>query len=178
MQPDGPSFTVEGHEVSWQNWEFRIGFTPREGLVLHTISYSDGERERPILHRAIVCEMVVPYGDPSRAALTARTPSTSASTASARWPTRLELGCDCLGTIQYFDAHLTDSRGRPVTIKNAVCLHEEDAGMLWKHTDWRTDQTEVRRSRRLVGVVHRHRRQLRVRLLLVLLPGRLTSSAR
>ena len=33
---------------------------------------------------------------------------------------------------------------------NAICLHEEDYGLLWKHIDWRTDYTEVRRSRRLV----------------------------
>ena len=61
----------------------------------------------------------------------------------------LALGCDCLGTIHYFDGHLADGQGRVVTIKNAVCLHEEDFGMLWKHTDWRTGQSEVRRSRRL-----------------------------
>ena len=35
-------------------------------------------------------------------------------------------------------------------LKNAVCLHEEDASLLWKHIDWRTGETEVRRSRRLV----------------------------
>ena len=64
LQPHGPSFRVEGHEVSWQNWKFRIGFTPREGLVLHTISYNDGGQERPVLYRAAISEMVVPYGDP------------------------------------------------------------------------------------------------------------------
>ena len=63
----------------------------------------------------------------------------------------LELGCDCLGLIRYFDAHLCDSRGEPLTIKNAVCMHEEDYGILWKHTDRRLPDTpEVRRSRRLV----------------------------
>jgi primary-amine oxidase len=35
-------------------------------------------------------------------------------------------------------------------VANAICLHEEDAGLLWKHWDFRTGQTEVRRSRRLV----------------------------
>ena len=35
----------------------------------------------------------------------ARTPSTSASTASGRCANSLELGCDCLGQIHYFDAH-------------------------------------------------------------------------
>ena len=62
----------------------------------------------------------------------------------------LTLGCDCLGEIRYFDAHMTDSRGELFSIQNAVCMHEEDHGMLWKHTDWRTDEVEVRRSRRLV----------------------------
>ena len=67
VQPNGPSFKVSGHEISWQKWRFRISFTPREGLVLHTVTYNDEGRERPILHRASVCDMVVPYGDPGEA---------------------------------------------------------------------------------------------------------------
>src|SRR5262245_36850856 len=63
-QPDGPSFAVDGHEIRWQKWRFRIGFNYREGLILHTIGYEDGGRERPILHRAALSDMVVPYGDP------------------------------------------------------------------------------------------------------------------
>jgi primary-amine oxidase len=38
----------------------------------------------------------------------------------------------------------------PVTIERCICLHEEDAGMSWKHFDMRTNRTEVRRARRLV----------------------------
>lgn len=150
QQPEGPSFTVEGHEVRWQKWRFRIGFTPREGLVLHTISYQDGSRERPILHRASVCEMVVPYGDPGEASYR-KNAFDIGEYGIGTMANSLRVGCDCLGTIKYFDAHLSDSRGRPVTIKNAICLHEEDAGLLWKHTDWRTNQSESRRSRRLVA---------------------------
>src|SRR6266699_6140488 len=62
----------------------------------------------------------------------------------------LELGCDCLGEIHYFDAHMVDSRGNVVPMPNTICMHEEDFGLLWKHIDWRTNKTEVRRSRRLV----------------------------
>lgn len=62
----------------------------------------------------------------------------------------LELGCDCLGSIQYLDAHIIDMTGAVMTIRNAICIHEEDDGILWKHWDFRTDRTEVRRSRRLV----------------------------
>ena len=43
-----------------------------------------------------------------------------------------------------------DCAGNVFSIPKAVCLHEEDAGMLWKHMDYRTGHAEVRRSRRLV----------------------------
>src|SRR5262245_28434561 len=63
-QPQGPSFTVEGRRVRWQNWSFVVGFNAREGLTLHDIRYRDGGKDRPILYRASLTEMVVPYGDP------------------------------------------------------------------------------------------------------------------
>jgi hypothetical protein len=40
--------------------------------------------------------------------------------------------------------------GEPWEIKKAVCLHEEDGGILWKHMEYRNGHAEVRRSRRLV----------------------------
>ena len=40
-QPQGTSFEVNGHHVRWQKWDLRIGFTPREGLVLYQIGYED-----------------------------------------------------------------------------------------------------------------------------------------
>jgi primary-amine oxidase len=148
-QPEGPSFTVRGHEIRWQKWRFRIGFTPREGLVLYTIGYEDEGRVRPVIYRASLVDMVVPYGDPH--------PNHNRQNAFdvgeygiGMLANALELGCDCLGEIRYFDACMTDSRGLLTQLKNAVCLHEEDYGILWKHMDWRTNRTEVRRSRRLV----------------------------
>uniref|UniRef100_A0A0E0NH68 Amine oxidase n=1 Tax=Oryza rufipogon TaxID=4529 RepID=A0A0E0NH68_ORYRU len=117
-QPDGPSFRVNGYFVEWQKWNFRIGFTPKEGLVIHSVAYVDGNRgRRPIAHRLSFVEM----------------------------------GCDCLGLIKYFDAHFTNFTGGVETIENVVCLHEEDHGILWKHQDWRTGLAEVRRSRRLTA---------------------------
>jgi len=35
-------------------------------------------------------------------------------------------------------------------IEKAICLHEEDAGLSWKHFDVRSGRTEVRRARKLV----------------------------
>ena len=72
--------------MRWQNWNFVIGFNAREGLTLHHLRYDDGGRDRSILYRASLTEMVVPYGDPGPTQR-ARTPSTSASTAWACAPT-------------------------------------------------------------------------------------------
>jgi primary-amine oxidase len=148
-QPDGPSFTVTGNLVRWQRWSLRIGFTPREGLVLHTIGYEDGGRVRPILHRASFSEMAVPYGDPSPNRYI-QAPFDIGENLIGTLANSLELGCDCLGEIFYFDAVVSNSRGEAVRIPNGICMHEEDYGVLWKHTDMGTQATEVRRSRRLV----------------------------
>jgi primary-amine oxidase len=149
VQPDGPSFSVDGHFVRWQKWSFRIGFTPREGLVLYTVGYEDNGRVRPILYRAALCDMVVPYADPHYNHYH-KNAFDCGEYGIGMLANSLELGCDCLGEIRYFDAYLTDSRGEVVKIANAICMHEEDYGILWKHVDWRNNQTEVRRSRRLV----------------------------
>ncbi|QBD83490.1 primary-amine oxidase [Ktedonosporobacter rubrisoli] len=148
-QPEGPSFSVNGHEVRWQKWHLHVGFTTREGLVLHTVGYEDQGRIRPVLYRAALAEMVVPYGDPT-ITHNRKNAFDVGEYGIGTLANALELGCDCLGVIHYFDAVVSDSRGRVVCLPNVICLHEEDYGILWKHVDWRTNQAEVRRSRRLV----------------------------
>jgi primary-amine oxidase len=149
VQADGPSFTVDGWQVRWQNWSFRVGFSAREGLVLNQIGIRDGKKQRPIMYRASITEMVVPYADP-----TANHYWKSAFDAGeyglGKLANALELGCDCLGHIHYFDVPVADDNGIPTVMKNAICLHEEDYGVLWKHYEFRNDTFEVRRSRRLV----------------------------
>src|SRR5665213_1876681 len=149
LQPDGPSFEVDGYRVRWQKWDFVIGFNGREGLTMNHLGYEDGGRRRSVLYRGSLSEMVVPYGDP--APQQARKNAFDAGEYGLGYcANSLELGCDCLGFIKYFDGHLCTSRGELMTIKNAVCMHEEDYGILWKHTDRRLNTPEVRRSRRLV----------------------------
>ena len=147
-QPDGVSFSLDGNELSWQGWRLRLGFGYREGVILHRVSYGG----RSIAHRISFAEMVVPYRDP--------TPDHVRRTAYdiGEWglgfmTTSLELGCDCLGEIRYLDAVLHDSAGEPHTVTNAICIHEEDNAVLWKHVDERAG-AEVRRMRRLVVSFH------------------------
>ncbi|MFI1918250.1 primary-amine oxidase [Nocardia sp. NPDC020380] len=148
-QPQGPSYIVDGNLVEWEKWSLRIGFDAREGLVLYQIGFRDGETLRPIIHRASIAEMVVPYADPSPIRSWQNYFDTGEYLVG-RWANSLELGCDCVGDITYFDAVLASEDGNPRTIRNAVCMHEEDFGVLWKHTDLWTGSREVRRQRRLV----------------------------
>ncbi|GAA5868537.1 hypothetical protein JCM3774_005421 [Rhodotorula dairenensis] len=152
IQPEGVSFEMRGNEIKWQNWKMHIGFNYREGIVLSTVQYFDRDekRYRPIFYRTSFAEMVVPYGAPE-------------------WPhprkfafdvgeyglgmmaNSLELGCDCLGSIHYLDGEMSNHAGQPVTIKNAICIHEEDDGLLWKHTDFRPGgRAQAVRSRKLI----------------------------
>lgn len=55
---------MSGWGVCWQQWDLRLSFNGREGLVLHSIGYRDsdqGGRRRPVVHRASIAEMAVPY---------------------------------------------------------------------------------------------------------------------
>tara|TARA_Y100000590_G_scaffold387017_1_gene460226 strand:+ start:408 stop:2375 length:1968 start_codon:yes stop_codon:yes gene_type:complete len=149
IQPEGPSFEVTGNHVKWQKWELRVGYTPREGLVIHNVTYEDQGKLRPVLYRGALSEMVVPYGDPTNDHYKKQV-FDSGEVGIGKCANSLELGCDCLGEIYYFDVSLYDITGKANTQKNVVCMHEEDFGVLWKHTDSRIGETEVRRSRRLV----------------------------
>jgi primary-amine oxidase len=145
VQPDGVSFTIKDHAISWDKWTLAIGFTPREGLVLHDIRY-DG---RSVVRRAAVAELVVPYGSPLYGHARQNIFDVG-EYGFGKLTNSLRLGCDCLGQIQYLDAHVNGLQGEVVTIEKAVCIHEEDAGILWKHWDFRTGRTVLHRGRKLV----------------------------
>ena len=120
--------------------------------MLHQVAFRDGERWRPVAHRLSFAEMVVPYRDASPDHYR-RTAFDIGEWGLGFMTTSLSLGCDCLGEITYLDAVVHDSRGEPRTIPNAICIHEEDSGVLWKHVDERAG-VEVRRARRLVISFH------------------------
>ncbi|MCA1337531.1 primary-amine oxidase [Pseudooceanicola marinus] len=148
-QPQGGSFTMEDNILRWQNWEIRVGFNGREGLTLHDISFNDRGRKRPIMNRASVSEMVVPYGEP-QPTHEWQNYFDAGEYQFGRLANSLVLGCDCLGEIHYVDATVVDDFCNPMEIKNAICIHEEDFGTLWKHTCVFSGRSDVRRQRRLV----------------------------
>ena len=148
-QDEGVSFEVDGYAVRWQKWQFRVSMHPIHGLVLHQLGIEDGDRVRPILYRASLSDMVVPYGDPDPMHHWKHVFDASEASIGTI-PNSLTLGCDCLGEIHYFDIDIVNYKGEPRRIENAICMHEEDYGILWKHYDAATQKQEVRRSRRFV----------------------------
>ncbi|MBO1269473.1 primary-amine oxidase [Arthrobacter sp. PO-11] len=148
-QPEGPSWTVDGHRVEWQKWQLHVGWTAREGLILFDVRYDDRGQLRPILYRASVAEMVVPYGDPAPTHFH-KLAFDEGEVGLGLLVTSLTPGCDCLGETRYFDGLATDQDGHPILLPNAICMHEEDTGIAWKHLDYQKETGEVRRMRRLV----------------------------
>jgi primary-amine oxidase len=151
-QPEGVSFALDGNELRWQNWTMRLGFNYREGPVIYQVTFDDNGTNRDVAYRMSFAEMVVPYRDPTFDHYR-RTAYDIGEWGLGFMTTSLELGCDCLGEIAYVDATLHDTKGEPYVIHNAICLHEEDNGVLWKHVDGRTG-AEVRRQRRMVISSH------------------------
>ena len=130
----------------------RLGFNYREGPVIYQVAYDDHGDVRDVAYRLSFAEMVVPYRDSSFDHYR-RTAYDVGEWGLGYMTTSLELGCDCLGEIVYVDAVLHDSTGEPYEISNAICLHEEDNAVLWKHVDGKTG-AEVRRMRRMVVSCH------------------------
>ncbi|CAI7588434.1 unnamed protein product [Penicillium pancosmium] len=152
-QPEGVSFFMQGREISWANLKLHIGFNYREGLVLSDIRmrdpHSKENRERTIFNRLSVVEMFVPYGSPN-SPHHKKHAFDIGEYGSGFMTNSLKLGCDCKGAIHYLDAVLNSGNGTPLLIENAVCIHEEDNGILYKHTDFRDGSVVLARDRKLV----------------------------
>ncbi|KAI4148969.1 MAG: hypothetical protein LQ341_001438, partial [Variospora aurantia] len=157
VQPEGASFKITqvgdtGRVVEWQKWFFRVGFNQREGVVLHDVCVSLDEvryDNRSIFYRMSLSDMVIPYADP-RHPFHKKAAFDLGDAGAGLMANNLKLGCDCLGSIHYLDAVLNTDKGEPWHMENVVCIHEQDAGIGWKHTNYRTGKAAIVRSRELV----------------------------
>lgn len=144
-QPEGTSFTMEGTKIKWQGWEFRVVPTVREGFAI----YDGWFKGRQVFYRVSLSEMTVPYGDP-------RTPyhrKQAFDLGDCGFGVNgnpLRLGCDCLGVIKYLDVVTVKGNGDTRVLPSTVCLHEQDAGILYKHMNYRTENAVIARKREFV----------------------------
>lgn len=151
VQPEGASFTVKAignntmQTISWQKWQFHLHYNAREGPVLFNVQY-DG---RPLFYRVSLSDMNIPYADPRQPFLR-KSAFDLGDVGAGVCANNLALGCDCLGNIQYISSTIADDKGTSVPVENCVCIHEQDGGIGWKHTNYRTGRAAVTRNRELV----------------------------
>jgi primary-amine oxidase len=148
-QPEGASFTLQGNEVRWQGWHFRFSMHPREGLVLHTVGYEDGGRERPVMYRGSLSEMVVPYSDPD-SNWRWRSAFDVGEYGVGRLSSPLEPNVDAPPNATLLDAVFANDSGNAYTLPRVIGIYERDGGILWKHYDTYSLTNESRRARELV----------------------------
>lgn len=149
-QPEGASFSVSpfselGKTIAWQKWNFKVGFNHREGMVLYDVHYDS----RPLFYRLSLSDMAIPYADP-RHPFHKKQAFDLGDVGAGIMANNLKLGCDCLGSIYYISGVLADTEGAPIDYPNVICIHEQDAGLLWKHTNYRTNRAVAVRNRELV----------------------------
>ncbi|MEP7217933.1 MAG: primary-amine oxidase [Bacteroidota bacterium] len=148
-QSEGASFQLQGNEIHWQGWHFRFSMHPREGLVLHTVGYEDHGKERSILFRGSLSEMVVPYADPD-SNWRWRSAFDVGEYGVGRLSSPLERNIDAPANATLLDAVFADDSGMAYTIPRVIGIYERDGGILWKHFDTYSNANESRRARDLV----------------------------
>lgn len=152
FHPENTSIIITGHQITWKNFHFHASIHPREGLVISALSFIEDKEPRPILHRASLAEMVVPYGDIHeqwywKAAFDEGEYSIGSLT------TPLKMGVHAPKDAHYRQATLADNHGGIVRIPRALAIFERHAGPLWSHYDSHTQKLAAIANKELV-VLH------------------------
>jgi primary-amine oxidase len=148
QQPQGPSFRIEGHEVSWQKWNFHFRMDRRVGLVVSKVRYADGDKLRSILYEGSLSEIFVPYMDPNEGWY--HWTFLDAGEFADGFPSPLEPDADCPENSVFFDQVYANEKGIPQLRQRAACLFERYSGdIAWRHKGF-NDLIESRRRRDLV----------------------------
>jgi len=132
-QPEGHSFEINGHEITWQNWKLRYGVDNREGLVIYDVRYIDHGKERPVMYRGSMPEMVVPYGSPNVFQAAYNFFDAGEYRLGQAIARSLTPGADAPENAEYMPAILHRESGAPFQMDRAVAIYEEYGGTLWRH---------------------------------------------
>jgi primary-amine oxidase len=153
-QPEGPGFTVEDGEVTWQNWQFRFRLDPRVGPIVNLVTLKDGDKRRSVMYEGSLSEMYVPYQDPeqawySRVFMDAGEYFTAAGSGGLIKP--LQAGVDCPAYATFFSGVFFHENGSPYVRPQIACLFERVTGdPAWRHWDEDTGAVSGRPARELV----------------------------
>ena len=150
VSPQGPNYTIDGSVISWDKWNFHLRVDKRLGPVMSRITYRDGNQKRQVAYQLSTAEMFVPYMDPSQT-WAYRAYMDIGEYGFGALSSPLKPGSDCPVNATFLDAVVSDDHGKPLTLKNVVCVFERDTGdPLWRHYEFFTDSHESRPNVELV----------------------------
>jgi primary-amine oxidase len=132
-QPEGASFEIKGQEILWENWRLRYGIDNREGLVIYDVRYVDNGKERKVMYRGSMPEMVVPYGAPDLLQASYNFFDAGEYRLGQATARPLSFGADAPENAVYLPATLTKENGEPFVLDSAVAVYEQNGGTLWRH---------------------------------------------
>jgi primary-amine oxidase len=132
-QPEGSSITINGQEISWQNWRLRYGIDNREGLIVYNVRYVDHGKERAVMYKGSMPEMVVPYGAPSLLQAAYNFFDAGEYRLGQGIARPMSPGADAPENAFYEPATLHRENGSPYQLDKAVAIFEEYGGTLWRH---------------------------------------------
>lgn len=136
-QHGGPGFKIDGHSVSWANWNFHVGFDIQVGPIISLASIYDLEKQkhRRVLYKGFISELFVPYQDPTEDWYYT-TYFDCGEYGFGQSMSSLQPQTDCPPNAAFIDAYYAGSDGTPVKIANAFCIFEKYAGdIMWRHTE-------------------------------------------
>jgi primary-amine oxidase len=131
--PEGSSIHLDGQAVSWENWRLRFGIDNREGLIIYNVRLVDKGRERSVMYKGSMPEMVVPYGAPSLLQAAYNFFDAGEYRLGQGIARPMTPGADAPENAFYLPATLHREDGTPYELRNAVAIYEEYGGTLWRH---------------------------------------------
>ena len=153
-QPEGPSFTINGGEVSWQNWRFHFRLDPRVGPVLNQVMLNDNGKLRSVLYEGSLSEMYVPYEDPEEtwnSHVFIDAGEYFLNTGSGGIIKPLEPGVDCPAYATFVSGTFYHENGTPYIRPQIACFFELVTGdPAWRHWDEDTYAVAGRPTRELI----------------------------
>jgi primary-amine oxidase len=148
--PQGANFILDGSQVAWDKWNFHLRVDKRLGPVISRITYQDGNEQRQVAYQLSTAEMFVPYMDPSQT-WAYRAYMDIGEYGFGALSSPLKPGSDCPVDAKFIDAVISDDHGKPMVLKNVVCVFERDtAEPLWRHYEFFTESHESRPNVELV----------------------------
>lgn len=148
-QREGSSIEVHGQELKWNHWKMRFSMDPLQGLQLYHIRFEDEGKERSIIYRISLADMLVPYGDPSKS-WSYRNAFDVGEYGLGKTLHPLQAGQDVPENALLFDVAIADDLGGAPRILPGIAAYERDSGLLWKHRDSESGEASAARGRQLV----------------------------